>query len=55
MEDPIEQTETMEDSTELVLYRTLFYFLKKNYYMFRLQYKIQNASHYLNASHNIIK
>ena len=55
MEDPIEQTETMEDSTELVLYRTLFYFLEKNYYKFRLQYKIQNASHYLKVSHNIIK
>ena len=58
MEDPIEQTETTEDSTEipgLVLYQTLFYLLEKNYYKFRLQYKIQNTSRYSNVSGNIIK
>ena len=58
MEDPIEQTETTEDSTGipgLVLYQSLFYFLEKNYYKFRLQYKIQNPSSYFNVSHNIIK
>ena len=58
MEDPIEQMETMEDSTKipgLVLYHTLFYFLEKNYYNFWLQYKIQNPSHYFNVSCNIIK
>ena len=57
-EDPIEQTETTEDSTEipgLVLYQTLFYLLEKNYYKFQLQYKIQNTSCYSNVSGNIIK
>ena len=54
-----EQTETMEDSTEipgLVLYQTLFYLLKKkSYYEFRLQYKNSNRRRYFNVSGNIIK
>ena len=57
-EDPIEQMETTEDSTEipgLVLYQTLFYLLEKNCYKFWLQYKIQNTSRYSNVSGNIIK
>ena len=46
MEDPIEQMETMEDSTEipgLVLYQTLFYFLKKinTSFGYNTRFKIQ--------------
>ena len=57
--DPIEQTETTEDSTEiqgLVLYQTLFYLLKKIFTtIFGYNTKIQNTSRYFNVSGNIIK
>ena len=58
MKDPIEQTETMEDSTDisgLVLYQTLFYLLEKITTSFGYNTKIQNPSHYFNVSGNIIK
>ena len=56
--DPIEQTETTEDSTdisELVLYQTLFYLLEKITRSSGYNTKIQNPSHYFNVSGNIIK
>ena len=59
MKDPIEQMETMEDSTEiqgLVLYQTLFYLLEKIFTtIFGYNSKIQKTSCYLNVSGNIIK
>ena len=56
--DPIEQTETMEESTDisgLVLYQTLFYLLKKITTSFGYNTKIQNPSRHFNVSGNIIK
>ena len=58
MKDPIEQTETMEDSTDisgLVLYQTLFYLLEKITTSFGYNTKIQNPSRYFNVYGNIIK
>ena len=57
-EDPIEQMETMEDSTEiqgLVLYQTLFHLLETITTSFSYNTKIQNPSCYFNVSGNIIK
>ena len=55
--DPIEQTETMEDSSDprIGFVSNLFLFTRENYYKFRLQYKIQIPSRYFNVSDNIIK
>ena len=56
--DPIEQMETMKDSTDisgLVLYQTLFYLLEKITTSFGYNTKIQNPSRYFNVSGNIIK
>ena len=56
--DPIEQTETTEDSTDisgLVLYQTLFYLLEKITKSFGYNTKIQNPRCYFNVSRNIIK
>ena len=55
---PIEQTTTMEDSTDIsgrVLYQTLFYLLEKITTSFGYNRKIQNPSRYLNVSGNIFK
>ena len=56
--DPIEQMETMEDSTDisgLVLYQTLFYLLEKITTSLGYNTKIQNPRRYFNVSRNIIK
>ena len=53
--DPIHQTETTEDSTDisgLVLYQTLFYFLEKILVTIQ-KFKIQDVI--FNVSRNIIK
>ena len=58
MKDPMQQTETTEDSTDisgLVLYQTLFYLVEKITTSFSYNTKIQNPSHYFNVSGNIIK
>ena len=50
MINPIKQTETMEDSTDilgLVLYQTLFYLVEKITTSFSYNTKIQNPRRYL--------
>ena len=58
MKDPIEQTETTEDSTDisgLVLYQTLFYLLEKITTSFSYNTKFKIQDDIFNVSGNIVK